>query len=487
VAHGTSPSIAIIGTGFGGIGMAATLKADGHDDIVIFEKADGVGGVWRENEYPGAECDVPSHLYSFSFAMKPDWSRRFAGQQEILAYLEDCADRLDVRRHIRFHTEVLSAAFDDDAGQWVLELSGGRRHRADVLIAATGQLSRPAYPRIDGLDDFAGEMFHSATWDHDYDLNGKRVAVIGTGASAVQFVPHVAAKAAEVELFQRSAPHVLPKPDYPYARGAVHAFRTVPGLLRASRWATYATLEPRALAFMGFNRLIKPYEKRYERMMNRQVVDPDLRAKLTPTDPMGCKRILMSNDYYPALTRPNVDVVTESIERIEPNGVVTADGELHEVDAIILGTGFAATEFLAPMTITGSGGVDLNDEWRDGAHAYLGLSVSGFPNFFMLYGPNTNLSHNSIVYMLESQFSYVTGAVDALARSGARSMSVRRDVQSQFNDTLQNRLAKSVWADGCHGWYTTADGKNTQNWPGFTFAYRKATKAFDVDRYDVAH
>ncbi|GEE03792.1 flavin-binding monooxygenase [Gordonia spumicola] len=480
------PSIAIIGSGFGGIGMAASLKADGHDDIVVFEKGDGVGGVWRENEYPGAECDVPSHLYSFSFAPNPDWSRRFAGQREILDYLERCADDLDVRRHIRFGVEVLSATFDDAAGQWVLDLAGGETHRADVLVAATGQLSRPSYPRIDGIDAFDGAVFHSATWDHDYDLRGRRVAVIGTGASAVQFVPHVAQRAASLTLFQRSAPHVLPKPDYPYSPRAVRAFRTVPGLLRASRWATYATLEPRALAFMGFDRLIKPYERRYLRMLKRQVADAELRAKLAPDDPMGCKRILMSNDYYPALTRENVDVVTEPISRVEPGGVVTDDGVLHEVDAIILGTGFAATEFLAPMSVIGAGGVDINDAWRGGAHAYLGLSVSGFPNFFMLYGPNTNLSHNSIVYMLESQFSYVSSAVAALVRTGARAMSVRADVESEFNDTLQKRLAKTVWARGCHGWYTTADGKNTQNWPGFTFAYRRATRTFDPALHDVS-
>ncbi|MCF8590121.1 flavin-containing monooxygenase [Gordonia liuliyuniae] len=482
----TRPTIAIIGTGFGGIGMAAQLTQAGYDDFVIFEKADDVGGVWRDNEYPGAECDVPSHLYSFSFAPKPDWSRRFAGQQEIVGYLNECADRFDLRRNIRFGTEVLNATFDESAGEWELELNGEQTHRAQILIAATGQLSRPAYPRIDGIDSFSGTMFHSATWDHDYEFEGKRVAVIGTGASAIQFVPHIAHRAAGLELFQRHAPHVIDKPDYPYRRSVIAAFKRFPTLLKASRLATYAWLEPRGLGFNGSKSgrlLISVFEKRYLRSLKKQIADPELRRKVTPTDPMGCKRILMSNDYYPALVREHVDVVTDGIERIEPSGVVTVDGKLHEVDAIVLGTGFAATEFLAPMTVTGLGGEDLNEAWRDGAQAYLGIAVAGFPNFFMLYGPNTNLSHNSIVYMLESQFAYIVDAVREIDRSAGRWLTVRQDVEDAYNADIQAQLGTTVWATGCDGWYTTASGKNTQNWPGFTFKYRSATREFDPNAY----
>ncbi|GAA4675964.1 flavin-containing monooxygenase [Gordonia humi] len=482
----TASSIAVIGTGFGGIGMAAQLKAAGFDDFVIFEKADGVGGVWRDNEYPGAECDVPSHLYSFSFALKPDWSRRFAGQQEILDYLNECADRFDLRGSIRFGTEVVDAAFDETAGEWVLHLAGGDTHRARILIAATGQLSRPAYPKIPGIDEFAGTMFHSSTWDHDYAFEGKDVAVIGTGASAIQFVPHIAARADRLELFQRHAPHVIAKPDYPYRARTIAAFRRFPALLRASRLATYAWLEPRGFGFNGSRLgelLIRLFEKRYLRGLRKQITDPALLAKVTPTDPMGCKRILMSNDYYPALVGDHVDVVTDGIAKIVPEGIVTVDGRTHEVDAIVLGTGFAATEFLAPMTVTGLGGADLGEVWRDGAHAYLGLAVPGFPNFFMLYGPNTNLSHNSIVYMLESQFSYVVDAVADLADSGADWLTVRRDVEDAYNDDIQAQLATTVWATGCDGWYTTESGRNTQNWPGFTFKYRAATREFDPSAY----
>ena len=482
----TGPSIAIIGTGFGGIGMAAQLKAAGHHDFVIFEKADDVGGVWRDNEYPGAECDVPSHLYSFSFALKPDWTRRFAGQAEILGYLRDSADRFGLREHIRFGTQVLGATFDESAGEWVLDLPDGQSHRATVLIAATGQLSRPAYPRIDGLDTFAGAMFHSATWDHDYEFEGKKVAVIGTGASAIQFVPHIADRAADVELFQRHAPHVIAKPDYPYRSSVIAAFRRFPTLLKASRAATYAWLEPRGFAFNGSRVgkiLISAFEKRYLRSLKKQIADPELRRKVTPTEPMGCKRVLMSNDYYEALVREHVDVVTDGIERIVPEGVVTADGKLHDVDAIVLGTGFAATEFLAPMTVTGLGDADLNEVWRDGAQAYLGMSVPGFPNFFMLYGPNTNLSHNSIVYMLESQFSYVVDAVTDLVRRDAAWLTIRKDVDDAYNADIQKQLGSTVWATGCDGWYTTESGKNTQNWPGFTFKYRSATRGFDPSVY----
>ncbi|MFN8068439.1 MAG: NAD(P)/FAD-dependent oxidoreductase [Mycolicibacterium insubricum] len=481
----SSPSVAIVGAGFGGLGMAVKFKQAGITDLTLFEKASDVGGVWRDNDYPGAACDVPSHLYSFSFAPYAEWSRRFAPRDEIYDYLRHCARSFGIYPHIRFDTEVTGASFDEEAGEWVIELAGGGgTHRATVLITATGQLSRPAYPRIPGLDSFAGTMFHSATWDHHHDLTGEKVAVIGTGASAIQFVPPVAAQAAHLELFQRGAAHVLPKPDYPYPKPVRKLFRRIPALLRLSRWVTYAELEPRALAFVDYPQALRLYEFRFRRHLARDIRDPRLREQLTPTDPMGCKRILLSNDYYEALARDNVSLVTEPITAVVPQGLVTADGVLHEADTIILGTGFAATDFLAPMQITGRGGTRLNDVWRDGAEAYLGLSVSGFPNFFMLYGPNTNLSHSSIVYMLEAQMGHVLDAVGEIRRRGLKWLEVRPDVLSEFNMRIQHKLDHTVWAENCSSWYRTAAGKNTQNWPGFTFAYRAAAHRLRESDYD---
>ncbi|MBJ8343811.1 NAD(P)/FAD-dependent oxidoreductase [Antrihabitans sp. YC2-6] len=481
-----TPSVAIIGTGFAGLGMAIQLKKAGYDDITIFEKAGDVGGCWRDNTYPGAACDVPSHLYSFSFEPKSDWSRRFAPQPEIHRYLRDAAAKYDVRKHVRFNVEVTAATFDEMAANWNIELSDGTTHTADMLIAGTGQLNRPAYPRIPGIETFEGELFHSARWNHDYDLAGKKVAVIGTGASAIQFVPKVAPQAAELKLFQRDAAHVIPKPDYAYPRAVCAAFGAVPGLQRLSRWATYWELEPRALAFTKFPQLMAPFEARFRRYLNSEVADADLRAKLTPQDPIGCKRILISNDYYAALVRPNVDVVSTGITEIRSNGLVTADGEFHEADAIILGTGFQATDLLAPMHITGRGGAVLRDEWRDGAEAYLGMSITKFPNLFVLYGPNTNLGHSSIVFMLEAQIGYVLQAVRRLARGDIAYLDVRPDVQDSFNAKLQQRIRASVWAQNCTSWYKNAAGKNPINWPGFTFEYKRRTQRLTESDYELA-
>lgn len=472
----TTPSIAIIGTGFGGLGMAIQLKREGFDDLTIFEKADDVGGVWRDNSYPGAACDVPSHLYSFSFAPKHDWSRRFAPQDEIYAYLRDTAKQYDVLRHIRFNTEVAGASFDEATGMWTVRLTDGTQQVFDVVITAMGQLSRPAYPAIPGIESFAGEIFHSATWDHGYDVAGKKVAVIGTGASAIQFVPQLQRQVAELRLFQRDAAHVLPKPDYPYSERAKAALDKVPGLHSLSRTATYWQLEPRAAAFTKFPQAMKVLQWRFERHLKKHVKDPERRARLTPNDPIGCKRILLSNDYFPAMAQSNVEIVTDGISEIRPDGVVTADGTLHEVDAIILGTGFQATDFLAPLRITGRSGQDLNEAWREGAEAHLGITVSGFPNLFMLYGPNTNLSHSSIVFMLESQMRYILQGVERLGRGDLKWLEVRPEIQSEFNARIQERIGATVWDKGCNSWYKTAAGKNTNNWPGFTVSYRRRTR-----------
>ena len=464
--------IAVIGTGFGGLGAAATLLADGERDLGLFERSDDVGGVWRDNTYPGAACDVPSHLYSFSFSSTGAWSRRFAPQAEIHDYLRRVARDLGVLPHVRFRTEVERAVWAD--GAWQLSLSDGSTHVADVLVAACGQLSRPSRPDVPGLDSFAGTTFHSAEWDHGHDLRGRRVAVLGTGASAIQFVPEIAPLTAALTVFQRSAPYVIRKPDRAYGPRARAVLDRVPWLRPLDRLRTFVTNEARSLGFNTEPRLMKGHELRFRRHLRRQVPDPVLRAKLTPTDPIGCKRILQSNDWYPALRLPQVSLVTERVVEVRPEGVVTADGTVHEVDTLILGTGFAATELLAPMEVVGRDGRRLADAWSRGPEAYLGTTVAGFPNLFVVYGPNTNLGHNSIVLMLESQFAYLRSAV-RLLRSGG-TLEVRETAQRAYNTWLQGRLAGTVFAGGCRSWYLTADGRNTQNWPGSTLDFRRRTR-----------
>jgi cation diffusion facilitator CzcD-associated flavoprotein CzcO len=478
--------VAIIGTGFGGLAAAVRLKLAGITDLVLFEKSQDVGGVWRENTYPGAACDVPSHLYSLSFAPKADWSRRFAPQAEIHQYLRDVARDFDVLRHIRFGTEVAEAAFDEDGGVWRLTLAGGAQHEADVLVSATGQLSRPSTPAIAGLDRFEGTVFHSAQWDHDHDLTGERVAVLGTGASAIQFVPAIAPRTASLTVFQRSAPYVLAKPDRAYRDRAKKAFARVPGLLRLSREGNYFSNELRSLGFNTEPRLLFAHKARYRRHLREAVADPALRDRLTPTDPMGCKRILMSNDWYPALQLPQVDLVTERIAEVRPHSIVTADGREREVDTIVLGTGFAATEFLAPMRITGRGGRDLHEQWKDGASAYLGTVVPGFPNLFVLYGPNTNLGHNSIIVMLEAQVGWVVQGIRAIAEGRARRLEVRRDVAEAFDAWVQERVGHTVFAGGCRSWYLTESGRNTQNWPASTLTFRRRLRRLRLEEFEPA-
>jgi cation diffusion facilitator CzcD-associated flavoprotein CzcO len=479
-------SVAIIGTGFGGIAAAVRLAQAGVTDVVLFERSSDVGGVWRENTYPGAACDVPSHLYSLSFAPKADWSRRFAPQAEIHQYLRDVARDFGVLPRIRFRTEVLAAAFDEDAGRWRLTLAGGAEHEADVLIAATGQLSRPSRPEVPGLETFRGTVFHSAQWQHEHDVAGERVAVIGTGASAVQFVPAVAAGTASLTVFQRSAPFVFPKHDAPYTHRARTAYARVPGLLRLSRLSVYLRNEFRSLFLNTEPRLLATYRLAYRRHLRRAVPDPVLREKVTPTDPLGCKRILISNDWYPALQLPQVEVVTEPIAAVREHAVVTADGVERDVDTIVLGTGFAATEFLLPMRVTGRQGRDLHEEWADGARAHLGTVVPGFPNFFLVYGPNTNLGHNSIVVMIEAQVGWIVQAVRLLRQGRLPRVEVRREVARAFDDWVQRRTGGTVFAAGCRSWYLTASGRNTQNWPASTLTFRRRLRRLRLQELEPA-
>lgn len=484
--------IAIIGSGFAGLGMGIRLKQSGVDDFLIFEKADSVGGTWRDNHYPGCACDVQSHLYSFSFAPNPDWSRMFSRQPEIRRYLEHCTDRFGLRGHLRLGHELARAEWDAGAALWRLRMRDGRRVRARVLVSGMGGLSRPAIPDIPGLDTFAGTLFHSQQWRHDYPLAGKRVAVIGTGASAIQFVPQIAPQVARLDLYQRTPPWIMPKPDRTVTAAERWLFRHVPATQALVRTGLYWMLESRVLGFVIHPRLMKAVEQVARRHLKRQVPDPALRQALTPDYTIGCKRVLISNDYYPALMRDNVDVVTAGIARVEPDAVVLRDGTRRPADAIILGTGFHATDPLPRGVIVGRDGRDLLDAWRDGAEAYLGTTVAGFPNLFLIVGPNTGLGHSSMVFMIESQVNYVLDALRQMRRDGVQAVDVRPTVQANFNQGIQRKLGHAIWtAGGCASWYIDPRShKNTTLWPGFTFQFRRATATFrmgDYERWPVLH
>ncbi|TSD94605.1 NAD(P)/FAD-dependent oxidoreductase [Skermania sp. ID1734] len=475
-------SIAIIGTGFGGLGAAIELKQAGYDDVTIFERADDVGGVWRENTYPGAACDVPSPYYSFSFEPNPRWPRRFSPQPAILDYLRDVTAKYDLKRHIRFNTSVSGADYDESTRRWTVHTSGGDVE-ADVVISAVGQLSRPSWPNIKGRETFEGASFHSALWDHSVDLTGKRVAVIGTGASAIQFVPEIQPQVAKLSLFQRTPPYIVPRPDTEFSPLHHRVFSALPVTQLTERLAWFGVTETMGVAFLYSKPLAKALTALSRRHMRKQVPDPELRAKLWPSYPVGCKRILFSSNYLPALTEPNVEVITDGISEITATGVRTNDGMLHEVDVIIYGTGFTASDFLAPLQIRGVGGQDLREQWTDGARAYLGMSVPDFPNFFIMYGPNTNLGSGSIVTMLESQASYIRKAIDHARDAGP--ISVRADVAEEFDRDTQGRLSGSVWSM-CSSWYRNASGRVAANWPGTVTEYRLRTARFNEKDYEVA-
>ncbi|MEU8897996.1 NAD(P)/FAD-dependent oxidoreductase [Nocardia sp. NPDC048505] len=474
----TTPSVLIIGAGFAGLGLAMELRRAGLENFTILEKAVDLGGVWRENTYPGAACDVPSPLYSWSYEPKSDWPRRFSEQADIHAYMREVAEKHDLPRYIRFGTEVTDAEFDERTGQWAVTTADGTRLTADVLVPAVGQLSRPALPNLPGIDTFTGAAFHSAEWDHGVDLTGKRVACIGTGASAIQYIPRIQPAVAHLTLFQRSAAWVLPKFDTQYS-GLHHAlFKYLPPTRLAERFAIWSFFEVLALALTDIPAIKTPVIALADRHREKQVPDPELRAKLTPDYAAGCKRGLFSNEYFPALAQPNVTVETTAIEAVTPNGIRTADGVEHPVDVIIYGTGFKGTEFLAPMNIYGTGGRKLADVWGDaGARAFLGLSVPDFPNLFLMYGPNTNVGSGSIIYMLESQARYIRQVVQYLAANPGRRLAARADAEQDWDDWLQRRLKDTPW-NFCSSWYRNAAGRITNNWPGATVLYRWKTRAF---------
>jgi cation diffusion facilitator CzcD-associated flavoprotein CzcO len=467
--------------------MGIRLKQAGLDDFVILEKAATLGGTWRDNTYPGASCDAPSFLYSFSFAQKTDWSRRFAWQAELLGYSTELAIRHGLLAHCRFGAEVTRMVFDDAADTWTLTCADGSQVVADCVVAGVGQLNRPSIPEIPGRASFAGAQFHSAQWNHAVDLAGKRVVVIGNAASAVQFVPQIAPLVTQLTIFQRSANWLLPRKDRLYKPRTQRLLTRHPALAKLyhdAQWFLFGEMQLTPL--MKQVRLVQALA-RWKALahLRRQVPDPALRAKLVPDYPIGAKRVLFNDDYYPALGRPNVRLVTDGIERIEPEGVRARSGELHCADVIVFATGFKSTDFLAPIEVHGRGGADLREEWRRGAHAYLGVTVSGFPNFFMLYGPNTNLGHNSILVMIEAQVGYV---MDALAQMRARSLrriDVKRPVMDAYNQALQRDLAKSVWSTIGTSWYKLADGTITNNWPHSTIRYRRLLRTLKLEDYDT--
>ncbi len=479
--------IAIIGTGFSGLGMAIQLKQAGRHNFRIFEKESGIGGTWRVNHYPGCACDVQSHVYSFSFEQNPEWTRMFAPQQEIRRYLEHCADKYQVRPHIHLNTALDQASWDEGAQRWRIRDEHGNQYTARVLVSGMGGLSIPAYPSIPGTERFQGKAFHSQDWDHDYDLSGKRVAVIGTGASAIQFVPEVQKVAGQVHLFQRSAPWIMPKPDRPITERERSVFRRVPSVQTLQRKAIYWMLESRVIPMVLNPKMLRIARHAAKNHIRRQISDPELRRQVTPDYEFGCKRVLMSNNYYPALEQPNMELVTDGIKEITETGVVTNDGQHREVDVIIYGTGFKAADPVPRGLIQGREGQDLNEVWRDGPEAYKGTAVAGFPNFFMLMGPNTGLGHNSMVYMIESQIQYVMNALQAMEERKAAYVDVRPRIQNAYNRRLQGKLDGSIWKDGgCTSWYIHPEsGKNVALWPGFTFRFRQQTQRFDPEAYEM--
>lgn len=475
------PSIAIIGAGVAGICTAIKLKEKGFTNFTIYEKAAEIGGTWRENTYPGCSCDVPLHMYQFSFDMRPDWTKKFVFAQDLKAYLESVVDKYGLRGHIVFNTEIDDARFDERTGTWMLK-AGARNFEANVLAAGTGQLHRPVWPNIPGRESFKGDHWHSAQWNHSVSLKGKRVGVIGNGASAIQFVPEVAKEAGEVTIFQRSASWVLPRPQREFHGWEKALYKALPWTMKIQRWKLYWFGE---LLFRAFHTSGDKMKQMAIDEMNLYVTDPVKKRKLTPDYEPGCKRVLFANDWWPAMGMDHVDVVTDGIEEINASGIRTRDGKQHDLDIIIYGTGFDTTHFLGPMAMKGLAGRDLKDAWATGAEAHHGMTVSGFPNFFMLYGPNTNLGHNSIIFMIECQANYIAQCVEKLKSDNLLYMDVKPEVQRASNEAVQADNANSVFASGCTSWYKTESGKVTNNWANYTFKYWWRTRRPDFAEFNL--
>ncbi|MGW3410186.1 flavin-containing monooxygenase [Streptomyces sp. NPDC000888] len=478
--------VAVVGSGFGGLGAAVRLRREGVTDFVVLERADSVGGTWRDNSYPGCACDVPSHLYSFSFAPHPDWPRTFSGQEHIRAYLEHVADVFRLRPHLRFNSEVKMMTWDAEKLRWGIETSSGFL-TADVVVSATGPLSDPKIPDIPGIDTFPGKVFHSARWDHDYDLRGKRVAMIGTGASAIQIVPAVQSEVAHLTLFQRTPPWVMPRVDRAISGAERWLHRQLPFTAQARRGLLWGIRELQVQAFTKRPNELGLVEKLAKRNIARAIKDPALRAKLTPDYRIGCKRILLSNTYYPALAQPHVDVVASGLSEIRGSTLVAADGSEAEVDAIVFGTGFHVTDMPIADRVVGADGRTLAESWKDGMKSLRGASAAGFPNWMTIIGPNTGLGNSSMILMIESQLNYMADFVRQLGVLGGRAaLDARPGAVDAWNRGVQERMKRTVWnTGGCDSWYLDANGVNTTVWPGTTTEFRRATLRIELAEYDV--
>jgi cation diffusion facilitator CzcD-associated flavoprotein CzcO len=475
-------SVAVVGAGFGGVGAAVMLRRAGYHDVTVFERAQRVGGVWHHNTYPGAACDVPSHLYEFSFAPNPQWSRRYAPQVEIQAYLEDVARRHGVLERVRTSTEVEQARWDEGRSKWVLRTTAGE-HQADVLLTACGQLSVPSVPPIHGLDSFAGPAFHTAQWRHDVDLAGRRVAVVGTGCSAIQAVPAIAPIVEQVDVYQRSPGWTFPRMDFAYSDRTKRLFERVPILQRLDRASIFGFHELGAAAMTSHRWMLVPFRKVARRQINKAIKDPELRRKVTPTDDVGCKRVMLTDDWYPTLTRPNVELIAEPIAEVTGDGVRTEDGGVRSADVLVLATGFRTHGFVAPMEIIGAGERSLAQEWGAVPRAYLGLTVPGFPNMFLLYGPNTNGGTGSVIYTIEAGISHVIAALGGLEHAGSGRIEVRREAADAFDRELRAALSATVWHTGCANWYVDENGNDPNQWPWTWSTYRRRTAHIAPDAY----
>ncbi|WP_246574274.1 flavin-containing monooxygenase [Streptomyces genisteinicus] len=478
--------VAVIGSGFGGLGAAVRLRREGITDFVVLERADSVGGTWRDNSYPGCACDVPSHLYSFSFAPNPDWPRTFSGQEHIRAYLEHVTDTFGIRPHVRLNHEVLMMRWDAEASRWEIETSRGSL-TADVVVSATGPLSDPKTPDIPGLADFPGKVFHSARWDHDYDLTGKRVAMIGTGASAIQIVPAIQPKVSALTLFQRTPPWVMPRVDRRISGAERWLHRQLPFTGTARRGLLWGIRELQVQAFTKRPGELGLVERLAKANMNKAVKDPELRAKLTPSYRIGCKRILLSSTYYPALAQPNVDVVASGLSEVRGSTLVAADGTETEADVIVFGTGFHVTDMPIADRVVGADGITLAEAWKDGMESLRGATAAGFPNWMTIIGPNTGLGNSSMILMIESQLNYMADYMRQLDVLGEGSvLSARPSAVHAWNRRVQERMKRTVWnTGGCTSWYLDASGRNTTIWPGTTTEFRSATRSVDLAEYEV--
>ena len=477
---------AIIGAGFSGLGMAVRLKQAGYDSFLIFERADELGGTWRDNIYPGCACDIPSIVYSFSFDQNPNWSRKYPTQPELLAYLKACAQKFNIRQQIRFNAEVNCLTFNEADGVWLVETADGQQLTARFVVSAIGPLNRPNIPPIPGLDSFPGPQFHSSEWDPQFDPAGQRIAAVGTGASAIQFIPQLAQTAVQLTVFQRTPPWIVPRDDFAISERRKRLFQQFPVLQKIARFIRYWKLEIGVLGFLGNERVNQLATNMALEHMKSQIPDPELRQKVTPDYAFGCKRALVSDDYYPALMQPNVELVTSGLTAVDGNRVIDRYGTAREVDAIIFGTGFVAAELLIDMVIEGRNGRLLLDEWQQtGPEAYMGISVSGFPNLFWLLGPNTGLGHNSVMLMVEAQYNYILDYVSRLEQQQRPFFDVTPQAQAQFVADTQQKLAQTVWqSGGCSSWYQMASGKNSTLWPGSTFGYRAQTKQIDIEAFE---